>query len=106
VLYYVYGMAPFSRIRGSLTAVVAENDKIQVKIYLFPHEGGRWHVHFVRKSDGVDAKIGLWDFELKRPTEFSRAAVRTFQLWVYENRSYLRRKWVQKVLSPSRKELK
>lgn len=82
------------------SAVVAENDKFQVKIYLFPNEGGRWHVHIVRRSDGMDAKIGLWDFELKRPTQFSKSTVKIFQLWIYENRSYLRKKWIQKVLNP------
>jgi hypothetical protein len=83
-----------------VSAVVAENAKFQVKIYLFPNEGGRWHVHLVRKSDGADVKIGLWDFELKRPTKFSKATVKSFQKWVFENRSYLRRKWVQNVLNP------
>ena len=89
----------FQRVYDT-SAVVAENDKFQVKIYLFPNEGGRWHVHIVRRSDGADAKIGLWDFELKRPSTFSRATIKEFQTWVYENRSYLRRKWLQKVLDP------
>ena len=82
------------------SAVVAENKSFQVKIYLFPREGGTWHVHIVRRSDGADAKIGLWDFELKRPTPFSRSAVKVFQEWIYNNRHYLRKKWVQKVLNP------
>ncbi len=89
----------FQRVYGA-SAVVAENDRYQVKIYLFPHEGGRWHVHIVRKSDSADAKIGLWDFELKRETVFSRKSVMEFQKWVYENRHYLRKKWVQKVINP------
>jgi len=89
----------FQRVYDT-SAVVAENDKFHVKIYLFPREGGRWHVHIVRKSDGADAKIGLWDFELKRPTVFSKKTVMEFQKWVYENRHYLRKKWVQKVFNP------
>ena len=92
-------MGLFERVYGA-SVVVAENDKFQVKIYLFPYEGGKWHVHIVRKSDGADAKIGLWDFDLKRPSKFSKATINKFQTWVYENRSYLRRKWVQKVLNP------
>jgi hypothetical protein len=92
-------MSMFRRVYGAST-VVAENENFQVKVDLFPKEGGSWHVHLVRKSDGADAKIGLWDFELKRPTTFSRATIKEFQIWVFENRSYLRRKWVQKVLSP------
>lgn len=84
------------------TAVVAENDNYQVKIYLFPNEGGKWHVHLVRKSDGTDAKISLWDFMLIRPTKFSRKTIMTFQKWVFDNRHYLRKKWVQKVLNPMR----
>lgn len=89
----------FRRIHDR-ASVVAENDNFQVKIYLFPNEGGKWHVHIVRKSDGADVKIGLWDFELKRPTSFTKATVMNFQHWVYENRSYLRRKWVKNVLNP------
>src|SRR3989338_7110593 len=88
------------------SAVVAENDKYQVKIYLYPREGGGWHVHIVRKSDGADVKIGLWDFELKRPTKFSRSTVQEFQKWVFENRTYLRKKWTQKVVNPRRRFLK
>ena len=96
--YHLPGkMCLFQRIYG-VSAVVAENENFQVKVYSFPNEGGLWHVHFVRRSDGADAKIGLWDFELKRPTPFSRSTVKIFQIWVFENRSYLRRKWVQKVL--------
>ena len=82
--------------------VVAENDTFQVKIYLYPNEGGGWHVHLVRKSDKVDLKIGLWNFELKRPTKFDRKTVLSFQEWVKENRHYLRRKWVQNVINPMR----
>src|SRR5258708_1291622 len=89
----------FQRVYDT-SAVVAENGNFQVKIYLFPNEGGRWHVHIVRKSDGADVKIGLWDFELKRPTSFSKKAVKEFQEWVYNNRYYLRKKWVQKVFNP------
>ena len=80
--------------------VVAENHKFQVKIYLYPKEGGSWHVHIIRKSDHADVKIGLWDFELKRPTSFNRKTVMDFQKWVKENRHYLRKKWNQKVLTP------
>ena len=89
----------FKRIYGK-GHTVAENEKFQVRIYLYPHEGGGWHVHFVRKSDKADAKIGLWDFELKRPTKFNRKTVADFQKWVEKNRHYLRRKWVQKVINP------
>ena len=86
--------------------VIAENDNFQVKIYLHPNEGGGWHVHFVRKSDGTDVKIGLWDFELKRPTKFTRTTVIDFQKWVFENRHYLRRKWVQHVVNPMKLQKK
>ena len=98
-------MIVFHRVYDT-SAVVAENDKFQVKVYLYPNEGGGWHVHIVRKSDGTDAKIGLWDFELKRPTKFSRSTVRVFQQWIYENRSYLRKKWMQKVVNPRNRFLK
>ena len=81
-------------------AVVAENRTFQVKIYLYPDEGGGWHVHLVRKSDKSDLKIGLWDFELKRPTKFDRKTVLEFQKWVKDNRHYLRKKWVKNVLDP------
>jgi len=70
----------FRRIYGK-TPIVAENEKFQVKIYLFPDEGGLWHVHIVRKSDGADAKIGLWDFELKRPSKFSKKSTQNSQRW-------------------------
>lgn len=98
-------MVVFQRLYDT-SAVVAENENYQVKIYLFPNEGGLWHVHIVRKSDGIDAKIGLWDFELKRPTKFTRSTVQDFQRWVYENRSYLRKKWMQKVVNPRNRFLK
>lgn len=39
--------------------VVAENSQFQVRIYLFPREGGAWHARIVRRSDGMDCKIGL-----------------------------------------------
>lgn len=90
---------PFDRIYNK-SSVVAESDKFQVKIYLYPEEGGSWHVHIVRKSDGADVKIRLWDFELKRPTSFNRKTVMGFQKWVKESRHYLRKKWTQKVLAP------
>ncbi|MCB0385997.1 MAG: DUF4160 domain-containing protein [Bdellovibrionales bacterium] len=89
----------FQRVYDA-SAVVAESDKFQVKIYLHPNEGGGWHVHIVRKSDQTDVKIGLWDFELKRPTKFRRATVKAFQVWVFENRHFLRKKWMQKVVNP------
>jgi hypothetical protein len=89
----------FWRVYGT-SSIVAENEKFQVKIYLFPDEGGLWHVHIVRRSDGEDAKIGLWAFELKRPTKFSRKSVKEFQRWIYDNRHYLRKRWVQNVLNP------
>ena len=94
-----YTFSVFKRVYDT-SAVVAENENFQIKIYLFPHEGGKWHVHIVRRSDGADVKIGLWDFELKRPTPFSKGTVKMFQEWVYDNRHYLRKKWVQKIFNP------
>lgn len=92
----------FKRLYNRGDGRVAENRNFTVDIYRFPDESGqaKWHVHFVRRSDGADAKISLWNFHLLRPTAFDRAAVKLFIKWTYENRHYLRRKWLQLVLKP------
>lgn len=92
----------FRRLYNRKDNRVAENRFFTVHVYIHPGESGqeKWHVHFVRKSDGVDAKISLWNFYLMRKTSFDRMTVKKFQKWTYENRHYLRRKWVQNVLKP------
>ena len=97
----------FRRVYGRIDGRVAENDQFIVNIYKHPDESGqeKWHVHFVRRSDGADAKIGIWNFELMRKTTFDRKTVKNFVEWTYENRHYLRRKWLQNVLRPFMKSL-
>jgi len=92
----------FRRVYNKGAGKVAENENFAVYIYKHPTESGqeKWHVHFVRKSDSVDAKISLWNFCLMRPTQFDRNTVKLFAEWTYENRHFLRRKWVQNVLRP------
>lgn len=64
---------------------MAENDKFSVYVYHHPTESGqeKWHAHFVRKSDGTDAKISLWNFYLMRKTNFDRDTVKSFAEWTY-----------------------
>ena len=86
---------------------VAESTDFKVFVYLHPTESGqkKWHAHFVRKSDGADAKISLWDFHLMRPTSFDRSTIKVFVEWTFHNRHFLRKKWVQNVLRPFLKSL-
>ena len=98
----------FRRVYNNKNGKVAENDKFIVYIYMFPNESGqeKAHVHFVRRtSDTADAKINLWNFELMRPTKFDRKTVKCFVEWTYENRHFLRRKWLQNVLRSFYKSL-
>ncbi len=89
----------FRRVYNKGVGKVAENEDFAVYIYTHPNESGqeKWHVHFVRKSDEKDAKISLWDFTIMRPTSFDRNTVKMFAEWTYQNRHFLRRKWVQHV---------
>jgi hypothetical protein len=95
------------RVYNDKGGKVAENDKFSIYVYKHPTESGqeRWHAHFVRRSDGTDAKISLWDFSLMRATSFDRNTVKAFIEWTYINRHFLRRKWVQNVLRPFLKSL-
>ncbi|MBD65439.1 MAG: hypothetical protein CME62_09545 [Halobacteriovoraceae bacterium] len=97
----------FRRVYNRDSGKVAENDNFNIYVYRHPLESGqeKWHVHFVRKSDGSDAKISLWDFSLMRPTSFDRDTIKAFIEWTYINRHFLRRKWVQHVLRPFFKSL-
>ncbi len=92
----------FRRVYGRGGGKVAENESFVVYVYLHPKESGqeKWHVHIVRRSDGADAKINLWTFELMRTTAFDRTTIKEFISWIYYNRHYLRRKWLQHVLKP------
>ncbi len=98
----------FRRVYNRADGRVAENEHFTVNIYRHPDESGqeKWHVHFVRRSDGVDAKISIWNYSLMRKTAFDRATVKNFVEWTYENRSYLRKKWVKYVLKPFLESLK
>lgn len=94
----------FRKVYNSSSGKVADGPKFSVYIYRHPLESGqeKWHVHFVRKSDGIDAKISIWNFSLMRPTEFDRKTVKVLIEWSFEHRHFLRRKWVQHVLRPFR----
>lgn len=92
------------RVYGREDGKVAESPKFSIYIYPHPNESGqeKWHVHVVRRSDGCDAKFSLWTYKIMRKTSFDRTTVEYFNVWVYENRHFLRRKWVRNVLIPFR----
>lgn len=70
--------------------IIAESEKIKVKIYI--GDGGKQHVHFV-KNNGDDLKLSLETLLPLRPTKFSRQEVDYCQQWLDENDAYVKRKW-------------
>jgi len=97
----------FRRVYDRQDSRVAENEHFAVHVYRHPEESGqeKWHAHFVRKSDGADAKISVWDYSLMRRTKFDRKTVKHFIEWTYINRHYLRKRWFQNVLKPFKQSL-